>query len=94
MLADGAEARDARVRSAYDAIAAPYAEQLADELDDLPFERWLLDRVVAHAAADPVVEVGSGPGHVTAYLAGVVPPPPGSTSPPRWWPRPVGASPA
>ncbi len=69
VLADGAEARDARVRAAYDAIAASYAEQLADELDHLAFERWLLDRVVAHAAAHPVVEVGSGPGHVTAYLA-------------------------
>ncbi|MGZ8735689.1 MAG: DUF480 domain-containing protein [Nocardioides sp.] len=69
VLAGGAEARDARVRSSYDAIAPSYAEQLADELDDLPFERWLLDRVVAHADALPVVEVGSGPGHVTAYLA-------------------------
>ena len=35
----------------------------------LPFETWLLDRVIAHAAGQPVVEVGSGPGHVTAYLA-------------------------
>ena len=35
----------------------------------LPFETWLLDRVLAHAAGQPVVEVGSGPGHVTAYLA-------------------------
>jgi uncharacterized protein YceH (UPF0502 family) len=69
VLVQGAEARDARVRSAYDVIASSYAEQLADELDDLPFERWLLDRVVAHAAGQPVVEVGSGPGHVTAYLA-------------------------
>jgi uncharacterized protein YceH (UPF0502 family) len=39
------------------------------DLDDLPFERWLLDRVAAHAGTDPVVEVGCGPGHVTAYLA-------------------------
>ena len=69
VLADGAEARDAQVRSAYDVIATSYAEQLADELGDLPFERWLLDRVVAHAEGQPVVEVGCGPGHVTAYLA-------------------------
>ncbi|HEX4977222.1 MAG TPA: DUF480 domain-containing protein [Nocardioides sp.] len=69
VIADGPQARDARVRSAYDAVAEAYAEQLADELDHLPFERWLLDRVVAHAAGLPVVEVGSGPGHVTAYLA-------------------------
>lgn len=69
VLADGAQARDTRVRSAYDAIAAAYAAELAGELDDLPFERWLLDRVAAHAQGQPVVEVGSGPGHVTAYLA-------------------------
>jgi uncharacterized protein YceH (UPF0502 family) len=68
-IADGAEARDARVRATYGAVAATYAERLADELADLPFERWLLDRVAAHADGAPVVEVGSGPGHVTAYLA-------------------------
>ena len=69
VLADGATTRDERVRSSYDAVAVQYADQLADELDGLPFERWLLDRVAAHADGGPVVEVGSGPGHVTAYLA-------------------------
>ena len=69
MIADGVERRDARVRSSYDAVAAAYADQLVDELAGLPFETWLLDRVVAHAAGQPVVEVGSGPGHITAYLA-------------------------
>jgi uncharacterized protein YceH (UPF0502 family) len=69
VLAEGGAARDERVRSAYDAVATAYADQLADELDQLPFERWLLGRVAAHAAGGPVVEVGSGPGHVTAYLA-------------------------
>ena len=69
VLADGAEARDARVRSSYDAVAAEYAEALVGELRVLPFETWLLDRVLAHADGRPVVEVGSGPGHVTAYLS-------------------------
>jgi uncharacterized protein YceH (UPF0502 family) len=70
VLAAGAEARDARVRASYDAVAVAYAERLADELlDQQPFECWLLDRVAAHAGGGPVVEVGSGPGHVTAYLA-------------------------
>jgi uncharacterized protein YceH (UPF0502 family) len=69
VIADGPQARDARVRASYDAIAADYADALTDELGDLPFERWLLDRVVAHVAGGPVVEVGSGPGHVAAYLA-------------------------
>ncbi|MGW6201151.1 DUF480 domain-containing protein [Kribbella sp. NPDC055110] len=69
VIADGADERDARVRSAYDAVATTYADELLDELDAMPFERWLLDRVIAHANGQPIVEVGSGPGHVTAYLA-------------------------
>lgn len=70
VLADGAAARDARVTACYDAIAAAYADQLCDELDDLPFERWLLDRVAAHVGqSGPVVDAGAGPGHVAAYLA-------------------------
>jgi len=68
-LADGADARDARIRATYGAVAADYADRLVDELDGLPFERWLLDRVVVEAGGRPVVEVGCGPGHVTAYLA-------------------------
>jgi uncharacterized protein YceH (UPF0502 family) len=69
VIAEGPERRDARVRSSYDAVAAAYADRLADELSELHFDRWLLDRVVDHAAGGPVVEVGCGPGHVTAYLA-------------------------
>ncbi|WGX97394.1 DUF480 domain-containing protein [Nocardioides sp. L-11A] len=69
VLAGGAEARDAKVRASYAAVATAYAEALTGELAALPFERWLLDRVAAHAGTDPVVEVGCGPGHVTAYLA-------------------------
>jgi len=34
-----------------------------------PTDQAVLDRVLAHADGRPVVEVGSGPGHVTAYLA-------------------------
>jgi uncharacterized protein YceH (UPF0502 family) len=68
VIAGGADLRDAKVRSSYDAVATAYADHLVDELGELPFETWLLDRVVAHAAGQPVVEVGSGPGHVTAYL--------------------------
>jgi uncharacterized protein len=69
VLAAGGEARDERVRSSYDAVASGYADHLADELLGQPFERWLLDRIAAHADGGPVVEVGCGPGHVTAYLA-------------------------
>lgn len=70
VLADGAAARDARVVAAYDAVATAYADHLVDELlDGQPFETWVLDRVAADADGGPVVEVGCGPGHVTAYLA-------------------------
>jgi uncharacterized protein len=70
VLAGGPVARDERVRASYDAVATTYADHFVDELrGGLPFETWVLDRVAAHAGAEPVVEVGCGPGHVTAYLA-------------------------
>ncbi|MEO7069206.1 MAG: DUF480 domain-containing protein [Nostocoides sp.] len=69
VLADGAAARDARVRAAYDVVASSYAAELGDELDHKPFDMWLLDRVAELAGADPVVEVGCGPGQVAARLA-------------------------
>jgi len=74
-VASGAE-RDERVRTSYDAVATAYAEHAARERlpGSRPLERWLLDRVAEHAAdprlGGPVVEVGCGPGHVTAYLLG------------------------
>lgn len=68
-LAGGAQARDDRVRTAYGELAPDYADEFADELAELPFERWLLDRVAAEAAGRPVIDAGCGPGHVTAYLA-------------------------
>ncbi len=66
VLAAGSEARDAKIRASYGTVAASYAEALTDELAGLRFERWLLDRIAA--GPGPVVEVGCGPGHVTAYL--------------------------
>ena len=69
VLAAGAEARDDKVRAAYAAVASSYAEQLCDELADLPFESWLLRRVVGLSDGAPIIEVGTGPGHVAAFLA-------------------------
>jgi hypothetical protein len=69
VLAAGAEARDDKVRAAYAAVAGSYAEQLCDELASLPFESWLLRRVVELSDGAPVVEVGTGPGHVAGFLA-------------------------
>lgn len=60
--------RDDDVRDGYGAAAADYADALVDELAVQSFERWLLTDVAA-AAQGPVVEVGCGPGHVTAFLA-------------------------
>lgn len=69
VLGAGGEARDARVRTSYDAVAEAYADTLTGELGDLPFETWLLERIADLAGPHPVVEVGCGPGHVTAHLA-------------------------
>ncbi len=69
VLEAGPEARDDKVRAAYAAVAVSYAEQLGDELAGLPFESWLLRRVVELSDGAPVIEVGTGPGHVAAFLA-------------------------
>lgn len=68
VLLDGAEARDRRVRAAYDSCAPNYAEALSDELSHKAFDRWLLDRIVADTIG-PIADIGCGPGQTTAYLA-------------------------
>jgi uncharacterized protein YceH (UPF0502 family) len=69
LLGAGPEARDDKVRAAYAAVAGSYAERFCDELAGLPFESWLLRRVVDLSDGAPVIEVGTGPGHVAAFLA-------------------------
>jgi hypothetical protein len=69
VLAAGSAARDDKVRAAYAAVAGSYAERFSDELAGLAFESWLLRRVVDLAGGAPVIEVGTGPGHVAAFLA-------------------------
>ena len=76
VLAEGAGARDAKVRAAYDAVAATYAERLGDELDRKPFDRWLLDRVALLADGLPVST--SVPGPATSPRTS---PPPAPTRP-------------
>ncbi len=69
-LAHGPAARDALVTQTYDVVAEAYADHYGDELIHKPFDTWLLDRVAAHAGrSGAVVDVGTGPGHVAAYLA-------------------------
>lgn len=69
VLADGADARDARVDAACNAVADDYSERLSDELDRQPFDRWFLDRFAELTSPGPVADVGCGPGHITAHLA-------------------------
>lgn len=68
-LAGGVAARDAAVRETYDAVAVAYADTFGDELADRPFDRWVLERVASLAAPGPLVDVGTGPGQVAAFLA-------------------------
>lgn len=61
-------------RLAYDTIAADYAERFSGELSGKPLERAMLGAFaeeVTAAGGGTVVEVGSGPGRVTAHLAGL-----------------------
>lgn len=58
-------------RSGYDAIAVHYAEHFEGALEAEPLGRALLAafaELVLVDGAGPVVEVGSGPGRVTAHL--------------------------
>jgi uncharacterized protein YceH (UPF0502 family) len=69
VIAEGPRARDAKVVAAYDALATTYADQLVDELDDKPLDRWLLERIVDLADGGPVADAGCGPGQVGFHLA-------------------------
>ncbi|MEE4546300.1 class I SAM-dependent methyltransferase [Streptomyces sp. V4-01] len=70
MSAEAAFLRE--TRTSYDAIAGAYAAEFAEELAGKPYEKAMLGAFAELVAADgggPVVEAGSGPGQVTAYLA-------------------------
>lgn len=67
VLAEGPQARDAKVIAAYDTIAATYAGDPSSEVRH-PFEAWLLDEVPGLAEDYPVADLGCGPGHVAARL--------------------------
>jgi SAM-dependent methyltransferase len=57
-------------RATYDAIARAYHGQRGTELAGKPVERALLEAFTELAGADPIADVGCGPGHVTRFLAG------------------------
>ncbi|MGN9807777.1 class I SAM-dependent DNA methyltransferase [Micromonospora sp. BQ11] len=54
-------------RAAYDAVAEPYAERFREELADNVWDGAVLD-AYARIVRGPVLDVGCGPGRVTAYL--------------------------
>lgn len=59
-------------RTAYDTVAASYAELLRDELAGSPMDRAVLgvfaEQVLA-AGGGPVADLGCGPGRITTHLA-------------------------
>ncbi|MEY9836531.1 class I SAM-dependent methyltransferase [Streptacidiphilus sp. EB103A] len=61
----------ADTRTSYDTVAASYADQVRNLLDETPYERAVLalfaDLVRANGGG-PVADVGCGPGRITAYL--------------------------
>ena len=64
--------RMAATRASYDAVASGYADAMSDELRHKPLDRALLT-AFAEQVRQPgrVWDVGCGPGHVTAFLAGL-----------------------
>ncbi len=59
------------VRRSYDAVAEQYAAGFRDELGYKPLDRALLACLMEQSDKDaPIADLGCGPGHVTAWLAG------------------------
>ncbi|MFE7627844.1 class I SAM-dependent DNA methyltransferase [Streptomyces sp. NPDC057509] len=60
-------------RDAYDAAAVQYAQLFTDSLRDAPLDRAMLGAFAEYvgAAGGRVADLGCGPGHVTAHLAGL-----------------------
>ncbi|WP_193083614.1 class I SAM-dependent methyltransferase [Brevibacterium aurantiacum] len=64
--------REAATRASYDAIAGLYTEWIADELTAKPHDRAVLgafSELVLATGETKVLEVGCGPGRITAFLA-------------------------
>jgi len=58
-----------QTRSSYERVARHYADEIAGELAEKPFDRDFLNRFADRIGDGRVVELGCGPGHVSAYLA-------------------------
>jgi ubiquinone/menaquinone biosynthesis C-methylase UbiE len=63
--------RHDRVRRCYDAVAGKYADAYGGELASKPLDRALLACLIEQARQGmPIADVGCGPGHVAAWIAG------------------------
>lgn len=68
---DGLNPRHHSVRRSYDTVAGEYAASFRDELAGKPLDRALLACLAEQAdAGAPIADLGCGPGHVAAWLAG------------------------
>jgi SAM-dependent methyltransferase len=55
------------LRSSYDIVAEKYESRFADELENKPRDRELLE-MFASSVGDPVADIGCGPGQVGAFV--------------------------
>ena len=59
------------LREGYDRVAADYAAEFADEMEQKPFDRKMLDWLAEKVAGlGPICDMGCGPGQVARYLHG------------------------
>jgi ubiquinone/menaquinone biosynthesis C-methylase UbiE len=59
------------VRRSYDTVAEKYAISFREELANKPLDRALLDCLIEQTEkSTPIADLGCGPGHVSAWLAG------------------------
>lgn len=58
-----------KTRASYDRVARHYADAIAGELPNKPFDREFLDRFAERMREGQIVEFGCGPGHIAGYLA-------------------------
>jgi SAM-dependent methyltransferase len=57
------------VRTSYDRVAAEYAARFGDEMSYKPFDRLMLDWLIAKVGGrGPICDMGCGPGQIARYL--------------------------